>query len=126
MTNEDLLGLRPALQIAANGAPNDHPISYDGAETTAMRYALMQNQKRLQSALEGYQEFLQELISDHDVDLEGGRIPDDAPEAFHEKLEELLEQEAPFKPYTVSEAELKEEPSVPFELLSALDFMVEE
>jgi hypothetical protein len=125
MTNRDLLNVRPALQIAASGAPDDHPLDYSGAQTTAMRYALMQNQKRLQDALEGYQELLQELISDHDVELEAGGIPDDAPEAFREELQELLQQEAPYERYTVSDSEIKKEPGVPFELLSALDFMIE-
>jgi hypothetical protein len=126
MTNQQLLNLRPALQIAASGAPDDHPLSYDGAQTTAMRYALLQNQRRLQDALEGYQEMLQELISDHDVDLDGGQIPEDAPEEFRQELQELLQQEAPFDAYTISDEEIKAEPSVPLELLSTLGFMVEE
>ena len=125
MTNQELLNLRPVLQITASGAPDDHPLDYPGAQTTAMRYALIQNQRRLQETLEVYQEMLQELLEEHDVELEGGQIPEDAPEAFEDALQELLEQETPYEPYTVSDTEIKKEAGVPLELLMALDWMIE-
>jgi hypothetical protein len=126
MTNQELLSIRPALQIAASGAPEGHDVDYLGAQTTAMRYALMQNQKRLQETLEVYQEMLQELLEEHDIELDGGGIPEDAPEEFEQELQELLQQEAPFQPYTISDTEIKKEPGVPLQLLVALDWMIDD
>jgi hypothetical protein len=126
MTNAELLNVRSALNIAANGAPAEAGIDYVGAQTTAVRYAIIQNQKRLQDALEVYQEMLQDLIEEHDVELESRQIPEDAPDAFSDALDELLQTETPFEAYTVSDEDIKQEPNVPIELLMALDWMIDD
>ena len=42
-----------------------------------------------------------------------------------QELDGLLNQEAPFDPYTISDSELKEEPDMPFDVLVMVDWMVE-
>ena len=128
MTNRELLQqVRPTLNILANGAGPQHDLEYDGASTTAVRYAVVQNQKRLQDALEGYNDLLTELLEEHDVEpTEQGGIPEDAPDEFNEALEDLLQQDAPFEPYTVTDADIKKEEGVPLELLTMMDWMIDD
>ncbi|AFH22438.1 hypothetical protein OSG_eHP25_00085 [environmental Halophage eHP-25] len=126
MTNEELLNAREIIVLMINGTEDvDINIEFDGAQTTPVRYALNQNSKRIQDSLESYQEMLEEITDDYDVDFPIGDL-EDKPDDFQKEIDELLNQESPFEPYTISADKFMEEPSVPFELIQMLDWMIED
>jgi len=100
-------------------------LDYDGAETTTVRYAVVKNQRRLSNALEDYHEVLKEIMDEHDVEpTDRGGIPEDAPEDFQEDMNDLLQQDADFDPYKVSEEDIFKEPSIPTEVLGSIEWMI--
>jgi hypothetical protein len=124
-TNAELLNLQSVLQVVADGTREDADIDYDGAQTTTVRYAVVKNQRRLQNALEDYQEVLNDLMEEHDVEpTEVGQIPQEASEDFQEDLNDLLQQDADFNPYKVSEEDIFKEPSIPTEILGSIEWMI--
>jgi hypothetical protein len=149
MTYRDLLAtVQPAINVFSNGLQNGQ-IDYDGAETTAVRYAMIQNERALKDALQGtdmvggYQGRLGQIAEEHvsgeslDVPPEKAvpllhsyarslLFPDveaeaDLPEDAEEAVEELLQEDAPFEPYQISEEDLMAEPGVPIELLGMVE-----
>jgi len=129
MTNIELLNRRAALQQAANTF-----------QTTKAKYAIQKNLGRVQSELEAYQETLQQIAEDKDPKtveetlnavLGQGNVPEEATEETVQDLTELLQQDAgTIEPYTVTEKVLDKEDDkgtdVPFQIVMALDFMIEE
>lgn len=121
MTNQELLNRRHVLQVALQHV-----------STSRFKYAIQKNLKSVQQELEAYDETLKGLIQEHEVELtDEGRVPDDAPKAFTEDLEELLgervQEEVPV--HTLDDAILDKEDDrgsdIPFDVLMALDFMIE-
>jgi len=123
--------------------------SWDGAETTPVRYAIVKDERRLNDALQGadmvdgYVDEIKAIVEEHmdaapqeavgrlqewaraelfrdvDTDVE---LPDDTAEA----VRKVLDTDAPFEPYTVTEEHIKAEPRVPIWVLSLVeDWMVE-
>lgn len=144
MTYRDLLAkVQPGLNILSNGIHNDQ-LDYDGAETTPVRYAMIQNERALQDALQGtdmidgYVDRLAEIAEEHlDMPSEEavsvlhsyGRavlFQDVEPEAelleeAEDAVEGLLQEDAPFEPYQISEDDLTAEPGVPLEVLGLVE-----
>lgn len=119
MTNGELLQRQQILQKAS-----------ECVSTVRGRYALQKNLRKVEGALETYSEMLQELAQEHDVDLQGGLSPD-APEAFRDDLDELLQMDTDAPDVhtiggEVLEAEDEKGSDIPMELLAALDFMIDE
>lgn len=125
MTNNELLNtFQPFLQTLSGNPPKHVQTDYEGAQTTPVKYAIIKNQRRLQDSLEDYQEALSEIADEHDVDLREDKIND---EDFEEELQELLEQDSGFDPYTITENDLKQEPNIPLQLIAmAEQYLVEE
>lgn len=119
MTNAELIERQQKLQQAA-----------EHIRSVQARYAVQKTLRNVEQSLKTYREMLQELASDHDVDL-GEGVPDDAPDDFVDDLEELLdmEQDEPethTMPLDVLETEDDKGSDIPLQVLAGLDFMIEE
>lgn len=126
MKNQELLQkVQPSLQILSGTHP-EH--DFEGVQTTSMKYAVAKNQRYLSDSLEDYQEVLQDLLDEHDVQpTEEGGIPNDAPEEFQEDLNDLLQEESGFEPHQVSESDLTNEPEMPMDVIMLVeDWLVKE
>ena len=122
MNNRTLINLvQPTLQALSGNHPE---LDYDGAETTAVKYAIVKNQNRAQEALEDYQQVLQDLFDEHDADPKAEELPDDPD--FQSDLQELLDQPSDFQPYQITEDKILKEENIPMEVLGAADqFLIE-
>jgi hypothetical protein len=112
MTTADLIHRWNALQQA---------IRTDAFRSVKIRYAITKNTQRLANALEAYRKALAELHDEYDI--EDG---EDRPLDFVEERQELLEMEEDCPAYTVSADYLDDESDVPYELLGALMWMIED
>jgi len=136
ITNQDLITrIQTSVAILARGASADDSLDFDGAKTTAVRWAVKENRKELQDCLETYREMVAEKAEKYDVEKETAleaavKLVDeneiDVGDALAQELEEVLDQEPPFRPYYVNESEIKEEPSIPLPVLELIDWMVVE
>jgi len=131
MTNRKLVQRFNAVQQA---------IQRDAFHTTKINYALSQNHKRLERALEGFQEQEEQLREEY-VDLldraqtvaDGGSVPDDLSEEDHEAWEEYpdrrdelldIEADEDVTPYQVeTEYLLEHEQNADAQWLTMLDWM---
>lgn len=129
MTYQELLNdVHPVLAVLQNGTTEGveikergRPVHYEGAQTTAVRLATLENAERAERAVDKYTTLLREKMDEHGVeDVQPSQVPSDAPEEFKEEMRGLLDTEAPFEPYTVSADELKQEPNVPLMLLQSM------
>ena len=141
MTNRRLFQqVTPILNVLGEGGNYEH---FGGAQTTPVRYAVVKNQQRLNDALEGYREVLKEIAEEADVAQEDIQETVNAlingtattaakkdalptPQHTTEKIEDLLDQDTDFDPYTVAEEAVMEEPNIPIEVLAGMDFMIGE
>lgn len=112
---------------------------YEGAQTTPVKYAVVQNQKRLQSEMELFQESLQDITEGEepeevnkalDIILRTGNGEQASnntglAQTTVESMDELLSQDTGFEPYTVTEEEIKAEPNMPLGVLASCDWMLE-
>jgi len=119
MTNGELVNRHEALQRAA-----------DHVQSVRARYAVQKTLREFESSLETYRETLAEVAQEHDVDLSQG-IPEDAPEAFREDLEELLQMETDEPDvHTIDVGVLGTEDEkgsdIPLGVIADLDFMIDE
>jgi predicted DNA-binding protein YlxM (UPF0122 family) len=130
LTTAEMLTRRMALQRAAQMA-----------QTTRMKYAVQKNLKRTERSLEAYNETLQSIQAEEDVDpqklqgalnalLFGQEMPEDVPGGLIEDLQELLQQEAGDPDvHSVPVEQLDREDDkgadFPFQIVSSLDFMIE-
>jgi hypothetical protein len=142
MTNRKLLStVQRAVGVLMNGTPPDSPIEFPGgAQTTTVRYAVKENRDRLQSCKETLQEMLAEdaeevgedptAMLDAAVEMslpQNGGAPDtDLSDEAIERIEEHLDTETPFEPYTVPASAVMEEPSVPIPVLDLIDWIIED
>lgn len=120
MTNGELLQRQNNLQNAI-----EHVQSVRG------RYALQKTLRNVEQALETYREMLAEIAQEHEVDLSGGGVPEDAPQAFVEDLDELLQMEAEepqvhSMDLAVLETEDEKGSDIPLGVIASLDFMIDE
>lgn len=120
MTNIQLLNRRHVLQTAIQHV-----------QTSRFKYAITKNLKRCQSELEAYDDTLQGLIQEHEVELDAGQIPDDAPAGFTDEMNDLLQADAGEPnvhtiPDDIFDKEDDRGSDIPFDVLMALDFMIEE
>jgi len=114
MTNQELLNRSSALNRAA-----------EEVQTTRMRYAIQKNLRDVQALLEPYQETLQQLAKDHEVES-----LEDPPEDFESELEDLLDEDAGDPDvHTVPPETLDREDEkgtdLPFEVIAGIDWMIE-
>jgi hypothetical protein len=114
MTNQELLNRSQALQRAA-----------EAVQTTRMRYAIQKNLRDVQALLEPYQDTLQQLAEEHEVES-----LEDPPEAFEDELEDLLMEDAGDPDvHTVPPETLDREDEkgtdLPFEVIAGIDWMIQ-
>jgi len=142
MTYRDLLAqVQPGISVLGNGTPESHPIDYDGAETTPITYAIMRNERELNSALQGsdtvdgYTDELKAVAEEHLDEAQVQRLqewvrarlfPDvqsdlELDDEAQEAVRDVLGKDAPFQPYPVDEADLMDEPNVPKQVLAMVD-----
>jgi len=143
MTNRDLLTrVQNSVAVLADGAAPGSALDFDGAETTQVRYAVMENRDRLQDCLEKYRDLLkedaeelgvepeslqpvvQELVYRPEADPASVAEELDVPKKHAEKVQALLGTETPFEPYTVPESAVFEEEGVPLEVLDLVGWMI--
>jgi len=120
MTNGELLQRQNALQNAI-----EHVQSVRG------RYALQKTLRGVEQALATYREMLGELVQEHEVELDEGGVPADAPDEFIDELEELLEMETEDPEVhsiglDVLETEDEKGSDIPLGVIADLDFMIDE
>jgi len=144
MTYTDLLRkVQPGINLLSNGIQTDD-LDYDGAQTTPVRYAMIQNERALQDALQGtdmvdgYTDQLRDIAEEHMDDPPEKVVPvlhsyarsllfadvsaeADLPDEAQDAVEALLEKDAPFEPYTVAEKDLMAEPGVPMQVLGLVE-----
>jgi len=144
--------IQPSLNILANGTAEEAAFDYDGAETTAINYAVVKNERDVTDALQGtdvvdgFRGELEDIAHEHfdEDDEEAPSVPqlyrharaqlfpgvesDLAGEPdVDEAIEEALGKDAPFEPYQISESDLLSEPGMPSEVISMVDpWLVEE
>jgi len=115
MINEEALARNNALEKAA-----------DRVQTTRMRYAVQKNLREVQRLLEPYQETLQQIVEEHEVeDLQ------DPPEPAEEKINELLEEEAGEMeahqvPPSVLDREDEQGTDLPMSVIAGVDWMIKD
>jgi hypothetical protein len=113
MTNQELLNRSNALQRAA-----------ESVQTTRMRYAIQKNLREVESLIEPYQETLQQIAEEHEVEN-----LDDPPPEFEGDLEDLLAEDAGEMdvhsvPPSALTAEDERGTELPIEVISGLDWMI--
>jgi len=118
MTNRGLLQMREALANAA-----------EGFQSVRGRYAIQENLRAVEQALEGYYSMLRSLGAEHDVDVQSKEALEGAPESFHEDLDELLSAEVNEPDLCTIEADVLQAEDargsdISIETLSRLDFMI--
>jgi len=113
MTNQELLNRSNALQRAA-----------EAVQTTRMRYAVQKNLREVQSLIEPYQETLEQIAEEHEVeDLE------EAPDGFEEELEDLLAEDGgdpdvhTVPPQTLDREDEKGT-DLPMDVIAGIDWMI--
>lgn len=99
-------------------------------QTVKARYAITKNAKYIESELESYRETLKELMQEHDVEPQNdGTIPNDAPQAFYDDANELLQTETECRVHTITEDTLEKEDDkdsdISVEMLMQIDWMIE-
>jgi len=144
MTYADLLtNVQPGINFLGNGTEMGG-LDYDGAQTTPVRYAMIQNERALQDALQGtdmvdgYTDRLRSIAEEHMDAAPEEAVPvlhsyarsvlfddvsseADLPDEVQDEVEALLEEDAPFEPYQISEEDLIGEPGVPMQVLGLVE-----
>ena len=100
-------------------------IRIDAFRSVTIRYAITKNAQRVGEALEAYRKGLAELQEEYADELD--ESTDEVPPGFEKEHRKLLEMEEEFPPaYTVSAGYLDAEEDVPYDLLAALIWMIDD
>lgn len=113
MTNQELLNRSNALQRAA-----------EAVQTTRMRYAIQKNLREVQALIEPYQQTLQQIAEEHEVES-----LEDPPEPFEDELEALLaedggEPDVHTVPPKTLDREDEKGTDLPMNVIAGLDWMI--
>ncbi|MCS3611011.1 hypothetical protein [Salinibacter ruber] len=113
MTNQELLNRSNALQRAA-----------EAVQTTRMRYAIQKNLREVQALIEPYQETLEQIAEEHEVES-----LEDPPEGFEEEIEDLLAEDGgdpdvhTVPPQTLDREDEKGT-DLPMDVIAGIDWMI--